>query len=447
MTAGLSIDARRRAFHVMVTSLGLSLVILGVARPPVMAVDAGASEMGAPTAGNSDWTDVDFRRSIGFSPDAAMVESLRSSGETVWWAGMPFTKDEYTELESRMRLEDDVQPAIAALDKAGLYETFAGIYIDQVGGGRLVLMLTDASSADVVRARVSQPDRLDVRVAPIPWEELESTVNDVRQAVDAGDPSVATVRDYWIDTRNNAVAIGITPEALDRQGNPPAEFRDAWPQREITTHPAQSEPRLDRLGWDSTAPPIKGGNGWGHNGQSDAWCTSGFKVQQPPSGTAIMMTAGHCVDQYGLAQLVYHRNQLIGTTWIGSGYHDFGFVSLTQQDKMSSYVYYGSGTASLASVVGSNTTYTLGAIRCFTGRASNQSKCGPIINSSWSAGYQHDLCVIEPPIIPGDSGSPAYKFVDAWPVDDAYASGIAVAGAEDTFYEKWSNRPSGFSLW
>lgn len=309
------------------------------------------------------------------------------------------------------------------------------------------MLVGDEIDADAID--LGYPNRLEIRHAVVGWADLEELASDIWNAVTNGHPSVEFVREFSIDTRSNSVDIGLDPASFDSYGQPPAAFREYWNGLPITIHRARELPPLTGLGWDNNAPPVRGGNGWGHlsgSNKSDHWCTVGFKVEWGASSEAGLLTAGHCVRDFGsLPTNVYHRDQLIGETvgWTTQP-HDFGLIDLNSNSDAIAQLYYGTGNTFSVPVVGNATNYAEGLIRCWTGRASGASRCGTIINSSFYGATQQDLFVMSPTVYHGDSGGPAYRYNSS--AEEAFAAGIVTAGVTDTYAEKWTNRPALWSV-
>jgi streptogrisin B len=205
---------------------------------------------------------------------------------------------------------------------------------------------------------------------------------------------------------------------------------------------------------DPNAPPVFGGHSWKLASHSGPYCTFGFNVLRSDSSYHWMLTAGHCIDQIALGANIYHATRLVGTrrAFAYGGAQDFGLIRLDSTAKAHPLVWVlDSGTSQhyTRGVIGTNTSYAVGNIRCFTGWKSTWTECGPITNSSVDTRYtdgtnMFDLVKFDVTPQQGDSGGPAFRHYNNY----AYAAGIQSAASKDGqgYFVKWTNLPSSWNV-
>lgn len=369
----------------------------------------------------------------------------------------PFTPSEFRELEDRIALEDDVARLKDYFAQDARSSDFAGLFIDHEAGGALVVMTLSGSLVAGALADVRQPNRVVARQATYSLRELSETRDEIAAAVSAHESSVEAVEEFYVDIASNRLVVGFEPDSLRSGSLPPSSFTERWPSDMIDARITRERPELSSLGWDSSAPPIVGGNGWGRAAgdfnQSDNWCTAGFRVTVEGRTGPFMLSAGHC--HFSNGDPIYHRNVKLGEqfSWTFGLKVDFALFDLLK-GKMNRRVYYtvGSGADLKAAVLGTTTDYTNGLPRCYTGRAADMTRCGTIVNGAWSGNYadgsyHEDLVRTSAGCIPGDSGSPLFKWLSS--TESALATGIVSAGTGwygDCWSAKWSNIPAGWGV-
>jgi streptogrisin C len=233
-------------------------------------------------------------------------------------------------------------PALDAALAAKYPNTFAGTYLDQEGGGRLVVNTTDPSGIRPALAKVN--DSAHVTAQQVRWSLMELTATQARLNRTIGMPHETTKRkaEVTIDVPGNVVAVyqraGMAAPAtarLDAAAAEAAQKRPAAADQKLVAAAAseggRAEVRQLIVGEEKTGTvtrkdtpvdvgcdprqctaPMRGGMRLnvkrsqaaptgGSSEYLNAWygqCTNGFNVSDN-RGWNYIMTAGHCmVGQY-----------------------------------------------------------------------------------------------------------------------------------------------------
>jgi hypothetical protein len=278
---------------------------------------------------------------------------------------------------------------------------------------------------------------MEIRTATHTLAELKDIAQEIIMAVRAKADESMGVHEVAIDVSSNAVVVGVDPTLIEGT-EMPAAFRERWGNAPIELRSAL-RPWPASLGSDPNAPPISGGHGYGP--KNSPTCTAGFRVIVGEESRRYMLTAGHCLNSVALGTQRFHRDVVIGTTslWDYGGNKDFGIVKLSANDRMRKMVIV---DGQRRAVRGTNTSYSQGVIRCWTGQKSDRSRCGTIVNSTWSGEYSDgkqmsDIVILDVACLVGDSGSPVYRYVET---EGVWANGILSAcSSTHTWYVRWTN--------
>lgn len=370
--------------------------------------------------GSSDTGDVEsvaaavaIREVFGLPTDANTIDRLLEGAEDVGTAevGFPLTATELASLDlvGRMTfvndLERDVLPMLRSLS------TFAGVWIDQRNGGRLVVMLTELDASVEASLKESLPagGRGAVIVqAAHTYEALRRAVGRARGEWGQLAPTLP-VLGVGLDTPRNGLRLVVSAQDVTV-----AEPR-AGELSSILGVPVYLEPGLQGsdvvcTNRDNCHTPLRGGVmiRKGAVGSANN-CTMGFHIR---IGTdEQFLTAGHC-GHFGSNNWYHNGLGLIGAeagTLYGAGGKDVMRVQMA--DAQASTLIYGDGA-----FMGSAALPVPGEAVCASLAQTNAKKCGTVTDDWWSWtsetanvtvwGGDSNLAPID-----GDSGSPIYRKV------------------------------------
>jgi hypothetical protein len=289
--------------------------------------------------------------------------------------------------------------------------------------------------------------------------ELQSIQQRLREAIIAENPIMEAWTETSLDIEQNAVVVSFEADELDGR-SAPVGFYEHFGSVGLVVDEAQPSIATVNLANDPNAPPVYGGHSWKIASHSGPYCSLGFNVGRSGTSGDWMITAGHCIDQIALGTNMYHATRLIGTrnAFAYAGAQDFGLVRMSSTSTAGPHVWYlnqSTGAHTLRGVVGSNTSYTVGNIRCFTGWKSNWTECGPITKSSDDTRYctadgqcgpdMFDLVKYDVSPLVGDSGGPVFRFFEGYAYAAGIQSGSNTAGTKG-YFAKWSNLPSNWNI-
>lgn len=271
--------------------------------------------------------------------------------------------------------------------RAELGAVYGGSWFDQESLS-LVVAVTDAAAASVVRAAGAQP-----KLVQHSAQELESIRADLDAQVTADPDSLADAHSWSVDVEANEVVLTVRSGSASSVASVASEFGDAL-RIEESVH----EPTL--LNHDN--PWLDGGVQYTMSGWS---CSVGFLARNS-SGNRFFLTAGHCGGSGNAAH---------GGTWIGSfaSYtfpgSDRGLVNVSNSYwAVGPYVWNYPG----AIVIQGARNSGVGTPVCKSGMTTRVT-CGTITNKNVTVNYpqgavfgmgQHNACTE-----PGDSGGATYS--------------------------------------
>lgn len=257
------------------TFIGFSLVLALVGPPPTQAV---------PSA--SDDEAVRFR--INFGLDAAASHVAMVAKQYVYNRdiddryGVPLLPDEAAELDRRIEIQESLGPLreLLAMDDSA----YGGHYIDQPGGGAVVVQLTGNAGPDRAALEAKLPPGASLRI-----ERVQHSAAQLRDLVNEITNDLAALRALGVDVasvshrhRDNRVLIGITnfndaTQRMLEERYGPELIEVAFEKVEPHSHGCIST--------DHCAYPMRGG----------VWissCTAGFIVRR--GSNTFLTTAAHC---------------------------------------------------------------------------------------------------------------------------------------------------------
>jgi hypothetical protein len=347
-------------------------------------------------------------------PETLLAVSVPSVdvGTAKWGFPLSLEEDRELALNDRIRFADEV--GREALPFARRLPTYAGSYIDQLGNGGLVVMLTALDPEAVASIRELMPvDSRGVRFefARHTRAELElalSRVPEVWGGTIGGLPLSTT----GIDTVNNRLRVGVPASSLGRAPEASADLTRALG---VPVHVHEEEPPIETVCTrnDCHTPLRAGIVIRNDHANSSGTCTMAFHVRMGTDEQ--FLTAGHCGCAY-TAQDWHHQGYgLIGSetaTLTGAAFDpnrkDIMRVQIDADTQASPFVYGHSGDMGQPTLpIDNETVYASLGI-------SNVIKTG-IVTEVWT-NWGSDFCGVVMKggdtnigTIPGDSGSPLYR--------------------------------------
>ena len=364
--------------------------------------------------------------------------------------GAPLRTPEVAELEYRLAYWRQASEVIPGWVTANAASTFAGFYLDERAGGKVVVGFTGSQGA-VSFAALEQtaglmvgPERI-VPMAPPPTHTLaflESLRQQVSEAAAGYPPGLITRA--TVDVVSNSVSIGAS-NVVQAQALLQGSFGTQAP---IDVHYLPNRPER-KVGRERIGGMVRAGDEIIQNYPGEdrvGPCTASFgafdKAKKPGSGDPVLrlfaLTAGHCEE---VGEPVWRRSdpeptqdetQDIGV--VGrSGYEtpedpaidvDAAAIRLDSPYFVPRKIFQAEGLPIVD--VTSVWSPTVGTNLCFSGRTSkNLIRCGPVLGPPeiYREGSDEELIVcFQKYIWGGDSGGPV------WVEGTGVAVGIAVIG-------------------
>lgn len=236
-----------------------------------------------------------FRSSMGL--DAGETVARQSFDQRAKYSdlryGVPLTPNEAAEIDRRLIERPQVQEAI---DYAISEDTSAGMYFDQLDGGKPIFLFTEnvGQQADAIQRHLPNGVDFDVRKVDYPTSRLrqvqEEIVADFRKLQAQGLP----IAQVGVVAEGNHVLVGLEYPSPGTQ----ATLRDRYGPMVSTEVVGPSV--LDVCNSRSDCRPIKGGLKMGRGGEF--LCTTGFNGVRRDNGNHVVLTAGHCLALNGGVQ-------------------------------------------------------------------------------------------------------------------------------------------------
>ncbi|MFC7548151.1 hypothetical protein [Plantactinospora sp. GCM10030261] len=321
--------------------------------------------------------------------------------------------------------------------------SYGGMWLDQAGGGTLVVNAT--SQREISDALRGVPERDHIRIAPVVHTKQSldadvqtinetygeiATVDEVTNRVVVHPSTVQALRDNAAHPKRRDRTV---PPGVSRLPAAPTALTDGLASAlspltatgrvevERTAPPAT----YDNCTIDSCPPPMRGGTRiqvWDalSGGSWISTCTNGFNVNGS-NGWQYTITAGHCLDAYN-ENYTRHYSRWVGDydywTFVGASYPWDGIILpyvvsggvnyaeywLSGQPKNRVFFV---GKTSLYPISGSYTYEQIGVgwVTCMTGSISRTTRCGSVVAKD--NGIVTNICAVH-----GDSGGPVFSQVD-----------------------------------
>lgn len=396
--------ARRRPLFV-------SFVVLALVVGPAYGSDS-KSPSNAAIKGATD-----LRAKLGFDASPGYVLELEADPAALRPLGIAMTPAEVEEVDRRVALAERVGDLS---DRLSTISGYAGIWFDQQGGGKIVVMTSSlpAPMTDATLAFGLVADEFTVKQVANPLADLEATFDAVNRDSQLLAAEGVQLSSIDLDEVRNVVRLGVialTPAIsaalTERYGD------SVLAEQEEPAHTVACTSRAN------CANPDKGGllitatvGGTPHN------CTSGFLGRPLASSTPLyIITAGHCLQEVGLAATWKHNGVALGTG-VGEDYYDNSSADsgwFSDVETAGKNFFYASSSSDIRAVTGkyTNAQQVVGFIICRGGWTSGYD-CGTVEFTNITAEVTDDflgvtytifhMWVTDFPSAAGDSGSPIF---------------------------------------
>lgn len=354
------------------------------------------------------------RATYGLPVDNETIALLSVPGVDVGSAnwGIPLTKAEETQLDLGGRaafvnnVSKDVLPRVRALP------TFAGVYVDPLDNGAIVIMLTarDARVEGEINLRMPAENRgLRVVYASYTYRELEAALVNLDAAWPDVYPNTPRLM-ARVDTVGNRLVVAVAPTEVDSVAS---KLHTLTVRLGVPVAVEAGQTSLDVVctNRNNCYSPYKAGiiirAG---SANSTATCTMGFHIVI--SGDEQCLTAGHCGCAYTSTNWYHTGNGLIGAevgTLVDLA-QPKDIMKIQMADAQASGLVYGSS----GDMDAARLPVTNEPICASLGAGSNTIRCGTVTTDS--ASWNSDKCDktmyggdASYATAGGDSGSPVYS--------------------------------------
>lgn len=380
------------------------------------------------------------------TPDSPAGQIARASWER--W-GIPLRTPDVAELEYRIAYWEQASEVIPSWVGSNAPSSFAGFYLDERSGGKVVVGFVGEQAAASLAALegatglMVEPERVTAFPAPpshtlVYLESLQSQISSKAATYPSG-----LIKSIRIDIEKNLISVGAYPVSQAQS----LLQNDFGNQAPISVH-HQLTFRKKKIGRERIEGKVRAGdeiiskyNEFPESGP----CTASFGAfqigEKPATGERVsrmfVLTAGHCVE---LSHPVYRKSnpnptpnekREIGTVK-RSGYEskgdavidvDAAAIRLKNPELTPRQIFQDEGLPPID--VTSVWSPKWGTNLCFSGRTSREKRCGPVISLPEVVRYGNEIALemcFEAYIWGGDSGSPV------WVEGTGVAVGIAVTG-------------------
>lgn len=376
----------------------------------------------------------------------------------------------YSEAAARVNRQD-VEAALASGLRAAV-DTYAGSWIDQGDGARLVIALTDTSKSDEVHRRAKQAGLDDlVRIVQVSRTatSLAQLNASLSQDIELAGTAATTRMTAGPDLPHNTVNLSYPSDTLTVEQQNFLDRMHAKYGAGLTYVPSAEAAATTACSFPNCDAPLRGGL---HIDTPSYNCSSGFNAIDG-NGVNRLITAGHCIKNYGTTNTWSERQTDNINHAVGPGYKytygtagDYGIITINDPSSTGwdprgwVYVRASSGTPSTSEdaqyYISGEGTYTTvpGSYLCHTGYGMTTygysgTACGPLSGNMQSVRYVdgtlvNNLSRFNATNCPGDSGGPVYIGHTAYGI----VSGTDVTSGCGTvvYYQEISGVLSGFNM-
>jgi hypothetical protein len=247
-----------------------------------------------------------FRANFAFQSDEPFVRGTFDDPDgfpgSDW--GLPLSPSEAADLDERGRIRPLIQPAIEyALSKPDS----GGMWFDQRQGGKALFRFTDDLAAHEAELAGLMPSGADWEVVLAEYStaqlrSLQETITtDFAELVAAGIPVTQIVA----SARLNAVLVGLEEEQPEAETELRSRYGPAVSTELIGLTQDDACNRRD------DCRPLMGGLKIRPQGSSAYFCSSAFQAEK--NGVRMLVTAGHCVQDWGSGHVWENGADRFGT--------------------------------------------------------------------------------------------------------------------------------------
>lgn len=279
MSRGLRKSIQRPAFRI----LPLTLLLSAATQFYVQSADAqpAANLRQSASATDVEMYEMGLRSSLGFTSDLLDVRAIDSTGMKSPILDIPMTPSESIEVVRRNTIALAIPTISRTYDGD---DTFAGGWLDNLGGGVLTIAFTAAPSAATLKnIQLLSPVGAIPRVVVVKYSlaQMHTAVDETRSVEDPD------IQEVWVDQSANSVEISIpTDAAADAEQRITKELSGIGIQ-------VTRAPRIQAMATASRTATT-GGLISGQLIFGALACTMGFANATNSGGQTYSVTAGHC---------------------------------------------------------------------------------------------------------------------------------------------------------
>ena len=138
-----------------------------------------------------------FRQSFGLSTDPAFVDAVLADPEASQEFGTALTAEEEAEIFRRIQIDAELDVVTTIVD-AGR-DVFGGLYVDQLDGGAVAVVVKEGAAADTDAVLAAAPDGAEIKFVDGQFsrDELEDSFQAVRASVQCSGGGGRGGRQCW----------------------------------------------------------------------------------------------------------------------------------------------------------------------------------------------------------------------------------------------------------
>jgi streptogrisin C len=243
-----------------------------------------------------------FRQDFGLNADPDTVRALMAN-QAAYDGNFPvaLAPHERAEMERRIAMEAQMAPLERLAERL---PGFAGLWIDQPGGGVIKLALVGGNATDraALQALVPRGARFEILAARYPLADLQALQRRIKDDADEIHASGHRIGLLYVHLQSNSVRVGVASDQDDALKAIQARYGDAISVEIADPVPTGCTDRSHCQG-----PPLRAGIAAPTN--ATVPCSIAFLIRK--FGTVGWLTAGHCAPTVGAVW--FHDGIGIGT--------------------------------------------------------------------------------------------------------------------------------------
>jgi streptogrisin C len=345
---------------------------------------AGDARAVTETADDKLANELKFRQDFGLNADSAAVRALMAN-PAAYDGNFPvaLAPPERAEMERRIAMEGQMAPLERHAQRV---PGFAGLWIDQPGGGIIKVALVGGTDTDraALQSLVPRGARLEIVSARYPLSDLEALQRRIRDDADEFHAQGHGIGLLYVHLQSNSVRVGVSSDQEAALKAIQARYGDA-----ISVEFADPGPTGCTDRYHCQGPPLRAGIAAPTNAAVP--CSIAFLIRK--FGTVGWLTAGHCAPNVGAVW--FHDGIGIGTIratcWPQCNYSDAARAGELNATFSGNRVYV-SGNATGRHVTSSQARFddNNGNYTCLNARRAEAWRCGYIQSDSAFVCYQRD---------------------------------------------------------